>query len=90
LVIFGADIMNLDGLQNITEVGNLVISSNSALTNLDGLQNINTGGIPELQVTDNAALNEFCGLKPLLDAGIVVIGFTIINGNASDPTVNDI
>lgn len=82
------DITNLDGLSGTTSVGDLGVSGNAALTNLDGLEGIASVG-EFLFVVENAVLNEFCGLFPLLD-GSGLVGTYTVSGNASNPTEAEI
>ena len=65
LIIFGEDIINLDGLSALTSVGgSLEITYNDALTNVDGLSAlISVGGT--LEIWGNNALTNIKGLAVL-------------------------
>ncbi|MDA7583900.1 proprotein convertase P-domain-containing protein [Luminiphilus sp.] len=73
------DITNLDGLANITSVGDLLnISNNDSLTTLDGLANIiSVGG--GLSILGNDALTNLDGLANITSVG----GDLSIGGNAA-------
>ena len=69
IIRFSTDITNLDGLENITSVGNeLYIIDNDALTNLNGLANITSVG-GYLEITGNAALTNLDGLANITSVG---------------------
>jgi len=81
--IAGFDITNLDGLQQITSIGEyLSISNNPVLTDLSGLNNVVS--INGLVVTENASLTDLNGLNQL-DS----IRFTVsINQNPALTTIS--
>ena len=75
LYISGAGLPNIDGLESLTSVGSMNISSNSALTNLDGLSGLMTAG--SIAIDSNAALLNVDGLSSLIS----VTGLLNINNN---------
>ena len=90
---------NINALSNLKQLGagGLSISNNAALENLDGLSSLNdiytvTGGPISVTVTQNPALNDCCGLRPLLERlDVTEPNFYIqITDNASGCTVENI
>src|SRR5690606_22880514 len=79
LYIGSSDIVNLNGLSNLTSVGGyLNIDYNSNLTNLDGLSNLTSvGGF--LNIYDNLNLTNLDGLNNLTSVG----GYLSIAHNSS-------
>jgi hypothetical protein len=75
LSISGAGLPHIDGLESLTSVGSMNISSNSALTNLDGLSGLMTAG--SIAIDSNAALLNVDGLSSLVS----VTGLLNINNN---------
>lgn len=75
LSISGAGLPHIDGLESLTSVGSMNISSNSALTNLDGLSGLMTAG--SIAIDSNAALLNVDGLSSLVS----VSGELNINNN---------
>ena len=64
------DITNLDGLANLTYVGDsLYIRNNAALTNIDGLANLTRHEWGGLEIADNDALTNIDGLANLTSVG---------------------
>ena len=64
------DITNLDGLANLTYVGDsLLIRNNAALTNIDGLANLTLPEFGDLEISYNAALTNIDGLANLTFVG---------------------
>jgi len=69
VTISGADITNLDGLSNITNIGGrIVIASNPQLTHLDGLSNVTDIG-ENLYIQNNTLLTNLDGLSNLTEIG---------------------
>ena len=69
LGIYESNLTNLDGLSNLTTVGEGVyISSNESLTNLDGLSNLTSVG-GYLNIYDNGSLTNLDGLSNLTTIG---------------------
>jgi hypothetical protein len=69
LEVSGNEITNVDGLANLTSVGEyLGIESNTTLTNLDGLANLISVGYI-LHIESNATLTDFDGLANLTSVG---------------------
>lgn len=79
---------DISSLSTITSVRNLFVQSNSTLPNLDGLENIveitedGCCGIPAVIIDNNSILDDFCGIKQVIDN---IIGTVEINGNLSNP-----
>src|SRR5690554_3428141 len=63
LKISGEDITNLDGLQNLTYVGALVLVDNDSLINIDGIQKITS--MESLDIINNISLLSLDGLENL-------------------------
>lgn len=99
------NLTNLDGLQNLTTVDDpdenlgleiIHIRNNPSLTNLDGLQNVTTfTGVGDMQtpaifIDDNTQLNGFCGLFSVIDNRDGTTLFYRVEGNASNPSRQDI
>jgi hypothetical protein len=69
LLISVGDMPNLNGLENLTSVGdNLLITSNNALTNLEGLNKLESVG-GSIEITSNDALTNLEGLNNLESVG---------------------
>ena len=68
LSVTGADIVNLDGLANLSSVEDLRIESNAALTNIVGLANLTSVG-NNLVIRSNEALINVDGLANLTSVG---------------------
>lgn len=81
--IFGPDVINLNGLSNITEIqGTLSIDECDGLTSLDGLQKIKTLG--HLYINGNDALANISALSNLTSVG----GIFFIQENAALTSLN--
>ena len=68
MVRSNSSLTNLDGLNNITSVGNLEVRENHALTNLDELSNL-ISVVDYLDISDNDALTNLDGLSNLASVG---------------------
>jgi hypothetical protein len=69
LEVSGNEITNVDGLANLTSVGeHLSIESNAALTNVDGLANLISVGV-SMFIWSNTALTNIDGLANLISVG---------------------
>lgn len=90
-ILSNSALINLNGLDSLTTiVGNgysITIWSNNHLQSLDGLQKL-TMAQGSIQISLNAALTNFCGLKPLFVAGYN--GNFWADFNANNPTQNQI
>ncbi len=67
------------GLLNLTDVGNVSIQSNNALTNIDGLSNLVVVD-GELLIWTNPLLAEFCGLYMLFEVQGVDWNYIVDDG----------
>lgn len=87
-------LINLTGLESLTTIENdLEIFSNNSLTSLTGLENLTTidGSIDIGNFNDpNSSLSNFCALTNLYTNGNYGVNATLIQGNAYNPTVQDI
>src|SRR5690606_13278398 len=84
LYISSPDIVNLNGLSNLTSVGGfLLIESNSNLTNLNGLSNLTSVG-ENLDIYNNLSLTNLDGLSNLTSVG----GYLSIAYNSSLTSLN--
>ncbi|SMC77013.1 T9SS type A sorting domain-containing protein [Moheibacter sediminis] len=69
------NLINLEGLNNITKIshnntsGELYISGNDSLENFEGLNNLTTLGYGQLHVRENNSLKSFDGLENLTTIG---------------------
>lgn len=80
---------NIDGLKNLTTVGlDILISFNHSLKNLDGLSGLTSVG-RHVNIEDNFALDNFCGLFPLFNLNGMG-GIYTVNDNIINPTEADI
>ena len=78
LTITGANITNLDGLENIeTTANSIILRDNPMLSSLSGLSNLTSIGV-ELKIENNDALTDLSGLNNLTWLG----GHLSIEGNA--------
>jgi len=77
------------GLTSLSSIGDyLSIVYNSDLVNLHGLETLSsTNQIPNINITDNSSLINFCGIKPILEN---YTGVLIIDRNSYNPTKTDI
>jgi len=77
------------GLTSLSSIGDyLSIVYNSDLVNLHGLETLSsTNQIPNINITDNSSLINFCGIKPIL---VNYTGVLIIDRNSYNPTKTDI
>lgn len=81
-------LINLDGLENIVQIDDFLgINSNKSLVEINGLNNLSTLN-GKLIISHNLALNNFCGIKPLIDNGFSN-SFDIAS-NSFNPTQQDI
>ncbi|WP_169513415.1 FG-GAP-like repeat-containing protein [Flexithrix dorotheae] len=71
------NLVSIEGLKNLTEVGNMEIHSNDQLTSLKGLENLQK--ITQLAINFNPLLSDCCILDKLKD---FVSGNLIIKNNA--------
>ena len=70
---------SLDGLESLTEVGDLQIWGNLVLVNIDGLVNLETAqtmSIHHNPILSQAAVDSF-------RAGVVVLGDALVEGNGT-------
>lgn len=58
-------ITDLTGLEQLIEVGSLIVNNNKALLNVDALTNLTTCQ-GDVTITDNEVFESYCGLQPLL------------------------
>jgi len=79
-------VTSLDGLSNITSVGNdLYIIKNDSLTSLDGLSNLTTvGGL--LDIEDNDCLSQ--AEAEAFAAGLSVGGYVVVHDNGANYPCN--
>ncbi|WP_422082800.1 hypothetical protein [Ulvibacterium sp.] len=77
-------------LKNIESIGfQLTVSNNSLLESLTGLESlINVDN--RIRITDNVVLNDFCGIKPLLQNLSNNLPDIEIEKNLSNPTAQEI
>lgn len=88
LTIHNCAMESLDGLENLSWIaGNIVIQNNYKLRNVDALVNVETPYYHDININSNPVLNDFCGLKPLLND---FNGELIIVDNAYNPSLEDI
>ncbi len=81
-----SNLNNIDGLNHFTSLNGRISIIQSMLVNLDALENLTAVG--SIELTDNGELVDFCGLRPLMDAGFS--GTYLVNNNAFNPTQQDI
>ena len=64
----------LDGLENLTSVGEIKVENNDSLTNLKGLQNVTTITFGALEIDDNDVITNMDGLENLayVDGGLSI------------------
>ncbi len=76
------DIVNLDGLSELTTIGNeLQIKNNTALTSFSGLEMLHSIG-DTLTITGNTALTDFCVLSSLVgDDKQITSSEYVVSGN---------
>lgn len=90
-ILANNSLQNLNGLDSLTTItGNaysITIGSNNNLQNLDGIQKL-TVAQGSIQISNNLALVNFCGLKPLFVAGYN--SFFLAQNNNSNPTQSQI
>lgn len=79
---------NIKGLSGLTEINELNIDFNYDLLTLEGLHNL-VSVSEYFSVNGNEDLIDFCALQKLVDANGFPID-TTINGNAYDPTTQDL
>jgi hypothetical protein len=60
-IINNSAIVNVDGLQNIQELGNIFIEDNSGLTDLNGFQNLNRAD--SVVISNNPGLTDLSGFQ---------------------------
>jgi hypothetical protein len=68
VVVDSAEVVDLDGLECLREVGGLHVRGNNALEDIDGLRGLHTV-LGELYVARNAALADLDGLGALTEVG---------------------
>jgi hypothetical protein len=59
------NLVTLDGLENLTTLGNLVLENNTAITNVNALSNV-SGNVSNVIVTQNQALVNLIGFEGIL------------------------
>ncbi|MGV6830629.1 MAG: hypothetical protein ACWA5P_03580 [bacterium] len=82
---------SLEGFSNLTSIGDdgFLLTNLEALTDLDGLLHLSTVD-GDINIDNNGALSDFCGLQPLLlNNGFNGSSFLILN-NAYNPTQQEI
>jgi N-acetylneuraminic acid mutarotase len=83
LIIQGnPSLISLNGLSNLTSVGELIIEANISLTSLTGLDNIDAGSVSYLSVFGNGSLAS-CEIQGICDYLSSPNGSVNIFGNAS-------
>jgi len=79
---------NLDGLSNLESIGqSLIIMNNNSLVNINGLSSLTSTG--SLSISSNTALNNLCGIRPLIGNNGNSGNFNITS-NSFNPTLQDI
>ncbi len=83
LTISGDDIINLNGLDNITSIGGgLYIENNPVITDIWGLVNIDPASIADLYIADNATLS-VCDIQSICEYLASPNGTVNIQNNAT-------
>lgn len=78
-------LQNLDKLSNLSSINSFIeIRFNHNLKNLDGLSN---ASINSIYISDNDALNDFCGISTIVNNGVENY---VVNRNLFNPTEQDI
>jgi len=85
LRILSNDALTDLSLQSLTTIGFFTIINNDSLQSLESFENVISGGV--LILTDNIALNDFCGLQNLFITGFDTID---IRDNLFNPSIQDI
>lgn len=85
-----AELVSLNGLNGaLTTIGrNLFIRNNASLANLNGLASLTAIEL-DIDINDNALLESFCGLFPLLESSGLMGNYNA-TGNAVNPSTQEI